>query len=250
MKKQVKKFITETLNEKFLEMKENGFISNGKLTEEGQFYFNEVVNEILNQVLNIEQRDVDDSASFIYDDRGTDICKMEEIIEFCGMQLVNFITPIARREHKIFVGVTENDDEYSYYSYGATTCYYDEEEPSTHDNPNPYVTSLKDLEYVAKTYNNVDFEEEFNRLDTKTNHHIDWHNFLKKCLFTELYFDSSKEVQEYLLSVFVKQVNNSKLTDNQREIIAKFLHNKQPYSSLLPNDKKAVHRITRKLNLK
>ena len=247
MKKQVKKFITETLNEKFLQMEENAFISsNGKLTEEGQFYFNQVVNEILNQVLNIEQRDVNDCGSFIYDDRGTDIMRMEEIIEFCSMKLIDFISPIGRKEHKTYIGVVESDDEYSYYSYGATTCYYDEN-PDV-ENPQPYTTTLKDFEYIAKTYNNVDFEEEFNRLNTKTNHSIDWHNFVKKSLFTDLYFNSSKDTQKYLLDVFVKEVNNARLTDSQREIVAQFIKNRRPYSDLLPNDKKALHRVTNKLN--
>ena len=247
MKKQVKKWITETLNEKFLQMEENAYIQNGELTEEGKFYYNEVINKILNQVLNINERDVNDSASFIYDEKGTDITRMEEIIEFCGMQLVNFISPIGKKEHKIFLGVTEHDNEYSYYSYGATTCYYDEEEPSTPDNPNMYVTSLKDLEYVSKTYNNDDFEEEFERI-SKTNT-IDYHKIVK-LLFTNKFYDCNKETQEYLLSVFVKQVNNSKLTDSQREVIAKFIDDKKSYSSLSPNDKKAVHRITNKMNLK
>lgn len=245
MKKQVKKFITETLNEKFLEMNENGYISNGKLNEAGQLYFNGVVNQILNQVLNIEERDLNDCGSFIYDDRGTDITRTEEIIEFISMKLVDYISPISKREHKIYIGTVESDDEYSYYSYGATTCYYDEEEPNTPDNPSPYVTSLKDLEYVAKRYNNIDFEEEFNRLDTKTNHNINWHNYLKKCLFTDLYFDSTKETQQHLLSVFVKECNSKNLTTSQREIISKFLHNKQPYSSLSGNEKKQISRITK-----
>lgn len=240
MKKQVKKFITETLNEKFLVMSENGYIKNNKLTQEGQFYFNQLTNDILNQVLNIEDRDVNDTASFLYDDRGNDIMRMEEILEFIGMQLVDYISPISRKEHKTFIGVVENDDEYSYYSYGASTCSYDEN-PDV-ENPQPYTTTLKDLEYIAKQQENEfeKFETEFDKLKSD----VDYHKIVK-LLFSTKFYDCNKETQNFLLSVFVKRVNDSKLTTNQEEIIAKFINARLPYSSLSANEKKQISRITK-----
>ncbi|MTN81817.1 hypothetical protein GMB34_11700 [Turicibacter sanguinis] len=239
MKKSTRTKIDKTLNEKFLIISENAYILDGKLTEEGREFFNEVVNEILNQVLNIEERDVNDSASFIYDDRGTDI-GMEEIISYIGYKLVDFLQGVSRKDEKIFRGVVDSDPEFMTYTYKQTQVYYDEE-PDV-ENPQPYTTTLKDLEFVTKENKSLDFEEEFNRL-SKTNH-IDWHNFLKKCLFTELFYESTFEIQKFLLSVFVKQANISKLTDNQREIIAKFIKNRQPYGCLSPNEKKQISRIT------
>ena len=248
MKKSTRTRIDKKLEEVFNVLIESDYIKNGKLTSDGSHLVNLTTNELLNEFTNAETRE-DLEASFYYDDKGNDIFAQQTIIDYIGYKLVDFIQGVSRSEEKTFRGVVDSDSEFMTYTYKQTQVYYDEDEPSTPDNPNQFVTSQAQLYELAKQQENEfeKFETEFDRI-SKINT-IDYHKIVK-LLFTDKFYDCNKETQEYLLNVFIKQVNISKLTDSQREIIGKFLHNKQSYSSLSPNDKKAVHRISNKMNLK
>ena len=241
--------IDKKLEEVFNVLIESDYIQNGKLTSDGSHLITQVTNELLNEFTNAESRNLESEASFYYDNRGDDVFSQETVIDYIAYKLVDFIQGVSRSEEKTFRGVVDSDSEFMTYTYKQTQVYYDEDEPSTPDNPSQYVTSQAQLYELAKQQENEfeKFETEFDRI-SKINT-IDYHKIVK-LLFTDKFYDCNKETQEYLLNVFIKQVNISKLTDSQREIISKFLHNKQSYSSLSPNDKKAIHRISNKMNLK
>ena len=248
MKKITRTKIDKRLQEVFLILTESDYIQNGKLTSDGSHLINLVTNELLNEFTNAEARDLESEASFYYDDKSNDVFAQETIIDYVSYKLVDFIQGVSRSDEKIFRGVVDSDSEFMTYTYKQTEIYYDELEPSTPDNPSQFVISQAQLYELSKQQDNEfeKFETEFDK--HKTN--VDYHKIVK-LLFTDKFYDCNKEVQDYLLSVFIKQANNSRLTTNQETILAQFLHNKRPYSDLLPNEKKQISRITHhKMNLK